>query len=198
MGMPGGHRTEVQGSLGDAVPVALQEEDSPSTESASGLPMKWDRSFSEQDLAQFQSELAGGHAAPKVLESLDPEPRPRSGTSAIPQAQSCVGIPIPWTVSVPVLSTAHPMSRMPCDIPLPVSPRVTLPCPPANTCWRSCVWQRVLTVSSRCPTMQALSPPATTQCHMAPHPALPWAPWRRGQRMAPALRPAAAPSTSGW
>ncbi|XP_040537107.2 protein spire homolog 2 isoform X4 [Gallus gallus] len=57
-----------------------EEEDSPSTESASGLPMKRDRSFSEQDLAQFQSELAGGHAAPKVLESLDPEPRPRSGS----------------------------------------------------------------------------------------------------------------------
>uniref|UniRef100_A0A8C2TWL1 Spire type actin nucleation factor 2 n=1 Tax=Coturnix japonica TaxID=93934 RepID=A0A8C2TWL1_COTJA len=57
-----------------------EEEDSPSTESVSGLPMKRDRSFSEQDLAQFQSELAGGHAAPKVLESLDPEPRPRSGS----------------------------------------------------------------------------------------------------------------------
>uniref|UniRef100_A0A8C3LXX2 Spire type actin nucleation factor 2 n=1 Tax=Chrysolophus pictus TaxID=9089 RepID=A0A8C3LXX2_CHRPC len=57
-----------------------EEEDSPSTESVSGLPMKRDRSFSEQDLAQFQSELGGGHATPNVLESLDPEPRPRSGS----------------------------------------------------------------------------------------------------------------------
>lgn len=104
----------MRGSLGDAVRAALQEEDSPSTESVSGLPMKRDRSFSEQDLAQFQSELGGGHTAPKVLESLDPEPRPRSGTPVLPQAQSCIGIPIPQTLSVPALSTAHPMSYTPC------------------------------------------------------------------------------------
>ncbi|OXB78376.1 UNVERIFIED_CONTAM: hypothetical protein H355_009147 [Colinus virginianus] len=55
-----------------------EEEDSPSTESVSGQPMKRDRSFSEQDLAQFQSELGGGHTAPEGLGSLDPEPRPRS------------------------------------------------------------------------------------------------------------------------
>ncbi|NXJ04794.1 SPIR2 protein, partial [Odontophorus gujanensis] len=55
-----------------------EEEDSPSTESISGQPMKRDRSFSEQDLAQFQSELGGGHTAPEGLGSLDPEPRPRS------------------------------------------------------------------------------------------------------------------------
>ncbi|OXB65079.1 hypothetical protein ASZ78_008362 [Callipepla squamata] len=57
-----------------------EEEDSPSTESVSGQPMKRDRSFSEQDLAQFQSELGGGHTAPEGLGSLDPEPRPRSGS----------------------------------------------------------------------------------------------------------------------
>ncbi|NXL83250.1 SPIR2 protein, partial [Alectura lathami] len=55
-----------------------EEEDSPGTEPGSGLPMKRDRSFSEQDLAQFQSELGSGHTAPEVLGPLEPEPRPRS------------------------------------------------------------------------------------------------------------------------
>ncbi|XP_068549954.1 protein spire homolog 2 isoform X1 [Anas acuta] len=59
-----------------------EEEDSPGTEPGLGLPMKRDRSFSEQDLAQFQSELSSSQAAPEVLGPLEPEPRPRSGTCA--------------------------------------------------------------------------------------------------------------------
>ncbi|NXK51415.1 SPIR2 protein, partial [Chauna torquata] len=74
------------------------EEDSPGAEPGLGLPMKRDRSFSEQDLAQFQSELGDGQAAPEVTGPLEPEPRPRSGS-----------------------------------------------------CWRGCVWQRVLAVSLPCP-----------------------------------------------
>ncbi|KAF1436401.1 hypothetical protein FQV24_0001302, partial [Spheniscus mendiculus] len=64
------------GPRGDAVPMALQEEDSPGAE----VPLKRDRSFSEQDLAQLQSQLGGGQAAPQEPEPLQPEPRPRSGT----------------------------------------------------------------------------------------------------------------------
>ncbi|KFO77859.1 Protein spire 2, partial [Cuculus canorus] len=52
-----------------------EEEDSPSTE----VPLKRDRSFSEHDLAQLQSQMGGGQAAPQEPESLQPEPRPRSG-----------------------------------------------------------------------------------------------------------------------
>uniref|UniRef100_A0A8C3BQ44 Spire type actin nucleation factor 2 n=1 Tax=Cairina moschata TaxID=8855 RepID=A0A8C3BQ44_CAIMO len=81
-----------------------EEEDSPGTEPGLGLPMKRDRSFSEQDLAQFQSELSSSQAAPEVLGPLEPEPRPRSGTCALwpPQKPSphspargarCVGTP---------------------------------------------------------------------------------------------------------
>ncbi|NXK98310.1 SPIR2 protein, partial [Formicarius rufipectus] len=62
---------------GDPVPMALQEEDSPGTE----MPLKRDRSFSEQDLAQLQSQLGGDQAAPQDPEPLQPEPRPRSGTT---------------------------------------------------------------------------------------------------------------------
>ncbi|XP_074769103.1 protein spire homolog 2 isoform X1 [Athene noctua] len=53
-----------------------EEEDSPGTE----VPLKRDRSFSEQDLAQLQSQLGGGQAAPQEPEPLQPEPRPRSGS----------------------------------------------------------------------------------------------------------------------
>ncbi|NXX40731.1 SPIR2 protein, partial [Tricholaema leucomelas] len=53
-----------------------EEEDSPGTE----VPLKRDRSFSEQDLAQLQSQLGGGQIAPPEPEPLQPEPRPRSGT----------------------------------------------------------------------------------------------------------------------
>ncbi|NXV96966.1 SPIR2 protein, partial [Calonectris borealis] len=53
-----------------------REEDSPGTE----VPLKRDRSFSEHDLAQLQSQLGGGQAAPQEPEPLQPEPRPRSGT----------------------------------------------------------------------------------------------------------------------
>ncbi|NXW53569.1 SPIR2 protein, partial [Eurystomus gularis] len=44
------------------------------------VPLKRDRSFSEQDLAQLQSQLVGGQAAPQEPAPLQPEPRPRSGT----------------------------------------------------------------------------------------------------------------------
>ncbi|KAF1538736.1 hypothetical protein FQV20_0016257, partial [Eudyptula albosignata] len=54
----------------------MNEEDSPGAE----VPLKRDRSFSEQDLAQLQSQLGGGQAAPQEPEPLQPEPRPRSGT----------------------------------------------------------------------------------------------------------------------
>ncbi|NXJ89536.1 SPIR2 protein, partial [Corythaixoides concolor] len=67
---------EMEEMNGDVVPVALQEEDSPVAE----VPLKRDRSFSEQDLAQLQSQLGGGEAAPQEPEPLQPEPRPRSGT----------------------------------------------------------------------------------------------------------------------
>ncbi|NXJ82786.1 SPIR2 protein, partial [Trogon melanurus] len=53
-----------------------EEEDSPSTE----VPLKRDRSFSEQDLAQLQNQLGGNQAVPQEPEPLQPEPRPRSGT----------------------------------------------------------------------------------------------------------------------
>ncbi|KAK2530183.1 Spire2 [Columba guinea] len=53
-----------------------REEDSPGAE----VPLKRDRSFSEQDLAQLQSQLGGGQAAPPEPEPLQPEPRPRSGS----------------------------------------------------------------------------------------------------------------------
>ncbi|NXW94596.1 SPIR2 protein, partial [Alopecoenas beccarii] len=48
------------------------------------VPLKRDRSFSEQDLAQLQSQLGGGQAAPPESEPLQPEPRPRSGTARVP------------------------------------------------------------------------------------------------------------------
>ncbi|XP_065704275.1 protein spire homolog 2 isoform X5 [Patagioenas fasciata] len=53
-----------------------EEEDSPGAE----VPLKRDRSFSEQDLAQLQSQLGEGQAAPPEPEPLQPEPRPRSGS----------------------------------------------------------------------------------------------------------------------
>ncbi|NWH73022.1 SPIR2 protein, partial [Piaya cayana] len=53
-----------------------EEEDSPSTEA----PLKRDRSFSEHDLAQLQSQMGSVQAAPQEPELLQPEPRPRSGT----------------------------------------------------------------------------------------------------------------------
>ncbi|NXV71853.1 SPIR2 protein, partial [Atlantisia rogersi] len=54
----------------------MNEEDSPGTE----VPLKRDRSFSEQDLAQLQSQLGGSQDVPQDTEPLQPEPRPRSGT----------------------------------------------------------------------------------------------------------------------
>ncbi|XP_067158437.1 protein spire homolog 2 isoform X2 [Apteryx mantelli] len=57
-----------------------EEEDSPGAEPGSALPLKRDRSFSEQDLAQFQSELSDSQDAPQEPGPLEPEPRPRSGS----------------------------------------------------------------------------------------------------------------------
>ncbi|NXS58826.1 SPIR2 protein, partial [Brachypteracias leptosomus] len=67
---------EMEEMNGDVMPMTLQEEDSPGTE----VPLKRDRSFSEQDLAQLQSQLGGDQAVPQEPEPLQPEPRPRSGT----------------------------------------------------------------------------------------------------------------------
>ncbi|NXX13624.1 SPIR2 protein, partial [Podargus strigoides] len=78
-----------------------EEEDSPGTE----VSLKRDRSFSEQDLAQLQSQLGGGQAAPQDQEPLQPEPRPRSGTR--------------WR---------SPAPHHPC----PPVPRVAVPCPVAG------------------------------------------------------------------
>ncbi|NWW87661.1 SPIR2 protein, partial [Rhynochetos jubatus] len=79
-----------------------REEDSPGTE----VSLKRDRSFSEQDLAQLQSQ-----AVPQEPESLQPEPRPRSGTR--------------WTSPAP----CHPCSVPASCHPLPDSsapPRAAL------------------------------------------------------------------------
>ncbi|NWR86425.1 SPIR2 protein, partial [Furnarius figulus] len=53
------------------------------------VPLKRDRSFSEQDLAQLQSQLGGDQAAPRDPEPLQPEPRPRSGTTMSPSPGGC-------------------------------------------------------------------------------------------------------------
>ncbi|NWR56184.1 SPIR2 protein, partial [Bucorvus abyssinicus] len=91
---------------GDAVSVALQEEDSPGTE----VPLKRDRSFSEQDLAQLQSQLGAGQAAPQEPEPLQPEPRPRSGicwgSCATPRALATASPSLP-AGSVP--ASCHPL-----------------------------------------------------------------------------------------
>ncbi|NWV34175.1 SPIR2 protein, partial [Grantiella picta] len=93
---------------GDAVPLALQEEDSPATE----VPLKRDRSFSEQDLAQLQNQLGGDQAAPQDPEPLQPEPRPRSGTARGPHehvlAMASLSLP---AGSVP--ASCHPLSDGP-------------------------------------------------------------------------------------
>ncbi|NXR16995.1 SPIR2 protein, partial [Cinclus mexicanus] len=84
-----------QGALGDTVPMALQDEDSPATE----VPLKRDRSFSEQDLAQLQSQLGGDQAVPQDPEPLQPEPRPRSGAARDPH------VPVPSSVP----ASCHPL-----------------------------------------------------------------------------------------
>ncbi|NWV02226.1 SPIR2 protein, partial [Ptilonorhynchus violaceus] len=69
-----------------------EEEDSPATE----VPLKRDRSFSEQDLAQLQSQLGGDQAAPRDPEPLQPEPRPRSASLSLPAGSvpaSCHPLP---------------------------------------------------------------------------------------------------------
>ncbi|XP_053905374.1 protein spire homolog 2 isoform X2 [Malaclemys terrapin pileata] len=61
-----------------------EEEESPSAEmgreSGLGLPLKRDRSFSEQDLAQFQSERGTSQSDSGYLAPRESEPRPRSGS----------------------------------------------------------------------------------------------------------------------
>ncbi|NXV33774.1 SPIR2 protein, partial [Rissa tridactyla] len=80
-----------------------REEDSPIAEVA----LKRDRSFSEHDLAQLQSQLAGGQPAPQELEPLQPEPRPRS-------AWPCHILPVPPPPgSVPASCHPRPDSSAP-------------------------------------------------------------------------------------
>ncbi|XP_067392802.1 protein spire homolog 2 [Emydura macquarii macquarii] len=61
-----------------------EEEESPSAEMGRepgvALPLKRDRSFSEQDLAQFQSERAASQPHPGCLGPQETEARPRSGS----------------------------------------------------------------------------------------------------------------------
>ncbi|XP_066493412.1 protein spire homolog 2 [Tiliqua scincoides] len=63
-----------------------EEEDSPSMEAVPEpdtlMPLKRDRSFSEQDLAQFQSESNSSQPDMEFLGPSRSEPRPRSGTQS--------------------------------------------------------------------------------------------------------------------
>ncbi|NXD30609.1 SPIR2 protein, partial [Spelaeornis formosus] len=71
------------------------------------VALKRDRSFSEQDLAQLQSQLAGDQAVPLDPEPLQPEPRPRSGTARGPHhvlAAASLSLP---AGSVP--ASCHPL-----------------------------------------------------------------------------------------
>lgn len=108
------------GALRDTVPMASQEEDSPATE----VPLKRDRSFSEQDLAQLQSQLGGEQAAPRDPEPLQPEPRPRSGTTR------GLHVPVPRG-SVLCLSAVVAPGNM--SLPWPPCPSLQVLSPPAAT-----------------------------------------------------------------
>ncbi|NXG79105.1 SPIR2 protein, partial [Baryphthengus martii] len=109
-----------------------EEEDSPGTE----VPLKRDRSFSEQDLAQLQSQLGAGQAAPQEPEPLRPESRPRSGTrqrSPAPSRCPQSGCVLPCGTGRRVLATASlslPAGSVPASChPLPDSsapPRAAL------------------------------------------------------------------------
>ncbi|NXB77310.1 SPIR2 protein, partial [Donacobius atricapilla] len=94
-----------RGALGDTVPMALQDEDSPATE----VPLKRDRSFSEQDLAQLQSQLGGDQAAPQDPEPLQPEPRPRSGTARGPHGQHVLATGYLSLCAGSVPASCHPL-----------------------------------------------------------------------------------------
>uniref|UniRef100_A0A8D2JEE3 Spire type actin nucleation factor 2 n=1 Tax=Varanus komodoensis TaxID=61221 RepID=A0A8D2JEE3_VARKO len=60
------------------------------------MPLKRDRSFSEQDLAQFQSESGSGQPGPEHLGPSGSEPRPRSGSVPASYHQApCSGSPCP-------------------------------------------------------------------------------------------------------
>ncbi|NXH06326.1 SPIR2 protein, partial [Loxia leucoptera] len=61
------------------------------------VPLKRDRSFSEQDLAQLQSQLGGDQPVPQDPEPLQPEPRPRSASLSLPAGSvpaSCHPLPV--------------------------------------------------------------------------------------------------------
>ncbi|XP_062822389.1 protein spire homolog 2 isoform X3 [Anolis carolinensis] len=60
--------------------LTSEEEDSPGSEALQGLGLKRDRSFSEQDLAQFQSESQSNAPDAENDGYSGSEPRPRSGT----------------------------------------------------------------------------------------------------------------------
>ncbi|XP_042294413.1 protein spire homolog 2 isoform X2 [Sceloporus undulatus] len=64
--------------------LTSEEEDSPSSEAMqeprSNMPLKRDRSFSEQDLAQFQNESGTSQPDLEYLGDNGSEPRPRSGS----------------------------------------------------------------------------------------------------------------------
>ncbi|XP_034975749.2 protein spire homolog 2 isoform X1 [Zootoca vivipara] len=66
--------------------LTSEEEDSPSSEAVQEpgplMPLKRDRSFSERDLAQFQSESCDGQPDSEYLGPSGSEPRPRSGTES--------------------------------------------------------------------------------------------------------------------
>ncbi|XP_044284034.1 protein spire homolog 2 [Varanus komodoensis] len=89
---------------------ASEEEDSPVSEAVPGppMPLKRDRSFSEQDLAQFQSESGSGQPGPEHLGPSGSEPRPRSGTAGA--AWTSVESP----GSVPASYHQAPCSGSPC------------------------------------------------------------------------------------
>ncbi|NXH16017.1 SPIR2 protein, partial [Bucco capensis] len=81
-----------------------EEEDSPGTE----VPLKRDRSFSEHDLAQLQSQLGSSQAAPQEPEPLQPEPRPRSGWLCATRQHSPAMSPLSLLAdSVP--ASCHPL-----------------------------------------------------------------------------------------
>ncbi|NXX37649.1 SPIR2 protein, partial [Nicator chloris] len=87
------------------------------------VPLKRDRSFSEQDLAQLQSQLGGDQAAPQDAEPLQPEPRPRSGTArgphcAMPFSSGGMGKRVLVTASLSLPAGSVPAS---CH-PLPDGP----------------------------------------------------------------------------
>uniref|UniRef100_A0A8C3UZD9 KIND domain-containing protein n=1 Tax=Catharus ustulatus TaxID=91951 RepID=A0A8C3UZD9_CATUS len=86
-----------------------EDEDSPATE----VPLKRDRSFSERDLAQLQSQLGGDQAVPQDPEPLQPEPRPRSGTARGPHAPGVCATPFSSDgPALPRAEFSHPVESL--------------------------------------------------------------------------------------